>query len=330
VSPDHGFIERSKFKISWKIKGGVYFMPITRRQFLKVFAGTGVAVTVSGNLLPEIVSALEKAAAGNPPVLWIQGEGCTGCSVSLLNTTHPTIAEVLLNIISLKFHQTVMAASGQKAYDYLWESAAKNYGKYFLVTEGSIGKAFGGRCCLSGEREGKEVAFTDLTMYLGKGAAGVLALGQCGFGGIPGAQPNPTNVKSVRDFFKDAGIKTPVINIPGCPPHPDWVVGTIAHVLMFGIPELDSDGRPTMFYGTLVHDNCPYRSYYDENKFAKFFGDEGCRVELGCKGPESHADCWKRGWNDNVNWCVHNSLCLGCTEPGWPDNFSPFYVKTTG
>jgi len=101
-------------------------MPITRRQFLKVFAGTGVAVTVSGSLLPEIVSALEKAAAGNPPVLWIQGAGCTGCSVSLLNTTHPTIAEVLLNIISLKFHQTVMAAAGQPAYDYLWETAAKN------------------------------------------------------------------------------------------------------------------------------------------------------------------------------------------------------------
>jgi hydrogenase small subunit len=243
---------------------------------------------------------------------------------------HPSIAEVLLKIISLKFHQTVMAASGQKAYDYLWETAAKNYGKYFLVAEGAISTAFGGRCCLSGEREGKEVAFTDLTMYLGKGAAAVLALGQCGLGGIPAAQPNPTAVKSVRDFLKDNKINTPVINIPGCPPHPDWMVGTIAHALMFGIPELDSDGRPKMFYGTLVHDNCPYRSYYDEKKFAKFFGDEGCRVELGCKGPESHADCWKRGWNSNVNWCVHNSLCFGCTEPGWPDNFSPFYVKTTG
>ncbi len=305
-------------------------MTITRRQFLKLCAGTGVAIGTSGILLPEIVSALEKAAVGNPPVLWIQGGGCTGCSVSLLNTAHPTIAEVLLKIISLKFHQTVMAASGQKAYDYLWETAAKNYGKYFLVVEGAIAEAFGGKCCLSGEREGKEIAFTDLTMYLGKGAAAVLALGQCGLGGIPAAKPNPTTVKSVMNFLKDNKIKTPVVNIPGCPPHPDWMVGTIAHALMFGIPELDSDGRPKMFYGTLVHDNCPYRSYYDEKKFAKFFGDEGCRVELGCKGPESHADCWKRGWNSNVNWCVHNSLCFGCTEPGWPDNFSPFYVKTTG
>jgi hydrogenase small subunit len=132
------------------------------------------------------------------------------------------------------------------------------------------------------------------------------------------------------DFFTENGIKTPVVNIPGCPPHPDWMVGTVAHALMFGIPELDSDGRPKMFYSTLVHDNCPYRSYYDEQKFAKSFGEEGCRVELGCKGPESYSDCWKRGWNNNVNWCVHNSLCLGCTQPGYPDAFSPMYVKTTG
>jgi hydrogenase small subunit len=306
-------------------------MPITRRQFLKYCAGTGVALGTSGTLLPEIVGALEKAATGNPPVLWIQGGGCTGCSVSLLNTVHPNIAEVLLKIISLKYHQTVMASSGEKAYDYLWNTAAKNYGKYFLAVEGTIETAYGGICCLTGERGGKEMPFTELTKYLGKGAAAVLALGQCGsFGGIPAAKPNPTGSKGVMDFFKDEGIKTPVINIPGCPPHPDWMVGTIAHALMFGVPELDSNGRPTLFFGTNVHDNCPYRSYYDEKKFAKSFGEVGCRVELGCKGPESFSDCWKRGWNNNVNWCIHNSLCLGCTEPGWPDNFSPFYVKTTG
>jgi hydrogenase small subunit len=306
-------------------------MTISRRQFLKLCAGTGVAVGASGTLFPEIVAALERAAAGNPPVLWIQGGGCTGCSVSLLNTAHPTIAEVLLKIISLKFHQTVMAASGQKAYDYLWEAASKNYGKYFLVVEGVIETGFEGKCCLTGEKEGKEVPFTELTKYLGKGAAAVLALGQCGsYGGIPAAEPNPTNAKGVMAFFEIERIKTPVINIPGCPPHPDWMVGTIAHVLMFGIPELDGDGRPKLFYSTLVHDNCPYRSYYDRQKFAKFFGDEGCRMELGCKGPESYSDCWKRGWNSNVNWCIHNSLCLGCTQPGYPDAFSPMYVKTEG
>ena len=307
-------------------------MAVTRRQFLKICAGTGAAISVSGSLVPEIVAALEKAAAGNPPVLWIQGGGCTGCSVSLLNTVHPSIAEVLLKIISLKYHPTVMASQGELAFEYLYQMAEKNKGKYFLVVEGAVQTAAEGRYCMVGERKGKEVTFVELTKYLGSNGAAVLAVGQCTCytGGIPGAKPNPTGVKSIMDFFKDNGIKTPVVNIPGCPPHPDWMVGTIAHALMFGIPELDSDGRPKMFYSTLVHDNCPYRSYYDEQKFAKSFGEEGCRVELGCKGPESYSDCWKRGWNNNVNWCVHNSLCLGCTQPGYPDAFSPMYVKTTG
>jgi len=306
-------------------------MSITRRQFLKICAGTGIAIGASETLLPEIVGALEKAVAGNPPVLWIQGGGCTGCSVSLLNTVHPNIAEVLLKIISLKFHPTVMAASGEKALEHLYKMADLYKGKYFLVIEGTIPTAADGKYCMPGELKGKEITFVEMTKDLGTKAAAVLALGQCGaYGGIPAAEPNPTGSKGAKDFFKDYGIKTPVINIPGCPPHPDWIVGTIAHVLLFGIPELDSEGRPKLFYGTLVHDNCPYRSYYDDKKFAKSFGEEGCRVELGCKGPESYSDCWKRGWNNNVNWCVHNSLCLGCTEPGYPDRFSPFYVKTTG
>jgi hydrogenase small subunit len=306
-------------------------MSITRRQFLKICAGTGIAIGASETLLPEIVGALEKAAAGNPPVLWIQGGGCTGCSVSLLNTVHPNIAEVLLKIISLKYHPTVMASSGELAMETLYKMAEAYKGKYFLALEGTVETAANGKYCMPGELKGKEITIVDMMKNFGSKAAAVLALGQCGaYGGIPAAEPNPTGSKGVRDFFKDVGIKTPVINIPGCPPHPDWIVGTIAHVLLFGIPELDSEGRPKLFYGTLVHDNCPYRSYYDEKKFAKSFGEEGCRVELGCKGPESYSDCWKRGWNNNVNWCIHNSLCLGCTEPGYPDRFSPFYVKTTG
>lgn len=306
-------------------------MPISRRQFLKYCAGTGVAIGASSVLLPEIVGALQKAAAGNPPVIWVQGSGCTGCSVSLLNTVHPNIAEVLLKIISLKYHPTIMASAGDKAFEYLFQTAEKNKGKFFLAVEGSVATGAGGRYCIPGKLKGKEVTFVEMMKDLGPKAAAVLALGQCGaYGGIPAGKPNPTDSKGVMDFFKENGIKTPVINIPGCPPHPDWMVGTIAHVLMFGIPELDSEGRPKLFFGTNVHDNCAYRSYYEEKKFAKSFGEEGCRVELGCKGPESFADCWKRGWNNNVNWCIHNSLCLGCTEPGYPDRFAPFYEKTTG
>jgi hydrogenase small subunit len=113
----------------------------------------------------------------------------------------------------------------------------------------------------------------------------------------------------------------PVINIPGCPPHPDWMIGTIVHVLKYGVPELDSLGRPVMFYGPdkLIHDNCELRQYFDSGIFARDFGQEGCLYELGCKGPVAHCDVSTRGWNSRVNWCNRSGgPCIGCTEPFFP------------
>ena len=113
--------------------------------------------------------------------------------------------------------------------------------------------------------------------------------------------------------------------IPGCPPHPDWMAGTIAHVLLYGLPKLDDLGRPVLFYGTPVHDHCPYRSYFDEETFCKYFGDTGCRYELGCKGPYASCDAWKRRWNNGANWCVDNAHCIACVEPNFWDEYAPFY-----
>jgi len=166
----------------------------------------------------------------------------------------------------------------------------------------------------------------DWMRSLGKVAAGVLAFGTCSaFGGIPAAKPNPTGAMSVREFFAKEKIATPVINVSGCPPHPDWMVGTLAHLLSYGLPKMDEDGRPLLFYGKNQHENCPFRGYYEEKKFAKYFGDEGCRYVLGCKGPFAYADCWYRRWNNGPNWCVQNAICLGCVESGFPDALSPMY-----
>ncbi|MBI5287226.1 MAG: oxidoreductase, partial [Deltaproteobacteria bacterium] len=159
-----------------------------------------------------------------------------------------------------------------------------------------------------------------------------IALGTCAaYGGIPAGAPNPTGNKGVADFLKGEKIKTPVINIPGCPPHPDWFVGTVADILLFGLPKpgkIDKEGRPKAFYGKTIHDSCQRRSYYEEGKYAEKFGDEGCMIRLGCKGPDTHADCPIRLWNSGVNWCVGaGSICQGCTEPGFPDKFSPIFAK---
>lgn len=302
-------------------------MALTRREFLRICGGGIAGISLSQMFIPEVVEALEKAAAGKPPVLWIQGAGCSGCSVSLLNTTHPTISEVLLKIIDLRFHPTVMAASGEMAIEALQETTSKNKGKYVLVVEGAIPVGEGGRYCITGERRGKEFSMLDWTTDLGKDAAAVLAVGTCAtFGGIQAARPNPTGAVGVKELFHMKRIKTPVVNVTGCPPHPDWMVGTIAHILLYGMPELDELNRPRVFYGKLLHDHCPYRGFYDEEIFCKDFNDkEGCRYQLGCKGPEAYCDSWKRGWNGGVNWCVRNATCIGCVEPGFWDAFTPLY-----
>ena len=88
---------------------------------------------------------------------------------------------------------------------------------------------------------------------------------------------------------------------------------------------LDSEGRPLPCYGRNVHENCPYLGKYDEGKFSATFTEkDGCRYDLGCKGPGAYCDSFERKWN-GVNWCVANAICIGCTEPSFPDGQSPFY-----
>lgn len=297
---------------------------LSRRQFLKLCAGSAAALGISQLYVPQIAQALGGAAAGNPPVIWIQGASCTGCSVSLLNTAHPSIKEVLLDIISLRYHPNVMAAAGELAIDAMHKTAEEFKGEFFLVVEGAVPTAADGKFCTVGETaDGKAVTFADLVKDLGSKAKAILSVGTCSsYGGAPAAKPNPTGCISVKEHMPEATV----INIPGCPPHPDWIVGTIAHVLLFGIPELDKDGRPTMFFGKVIHDNCPRRQYFDNGKFAKNFSDEGCLLEIGCKGPVTHSDCFSRQWNGGVNWCIKaGSPCFGCVEKDYP--FEPFFQK---
>jgi hydrogenase small subunit len=299
---------------------------VSRRNFLKTATGAAAGLGISQVFNPALVSALEKALETHP-VLWIQGQGCTGCSVSLLNSVDPSIADVLLKVISLQFHPTIMASEGETALENLYKIAEEYKGKFSLAVEGAIPTAADGKYCVVGELDHKEITMVDMMKDLGAKAGSVLAIGTCAaFGGIPAAQGNETGATGVMDFFKTNGIKTPVVNIPGCPPHPDWIVGSIAHLLTKGLPELDENGRPTVFFGENIHDNCPRLESYEADELSETLSDaKGCRMELGCKGPATYADCYKRKWNSGMNWCVDNSVCIGCVEPGFPDETSPFY-----
>ena len=272
------------------------------------------------------------------PALWLAGAACSGCSVSLLNTINPGIQNLLVDPVlpgkhvSLKFHATLMAGSGEPVVKMLMNTASKKPNGYILVVDGSIQIKDNGAYCTLGALGGKELTMREAAAKLARGALVVIAVGTCSsFGGIPAGAPNPTGALSVQEFFKKEGIDKPVVNVPGCPPHPDWIVGTIAHLLLKGIPtagDLDDKNRPLAFYGKLIHDNCPRRGYFDAGKFARHTGDAGCLFEIGCKGPYSYADCPTRQWNNGVNWCVGaGAQCIGCVEPDFHDRLAPMFQK---
>ena len=296
---------------------------ISRRDFLKMGTGLAAMLGLAPLAGPSLAAALESLAGGQAPVLWLQGQSCSGCSVSFLNTVHPGPADVLTRYISLWFHSTVSAATGHTAMEVINQGIDK--GGYFLVVEGSVPGSMDKACVVGHE------PFTQQVARAAAKAQAVIALGTCAaYGGIPAAQDNPTGAMSLPEFLTGQGIKTPVVRLPGCPTHPDWLVGTLAHLVKFGLPALDGQGRPKAFYGRLIHDTCPRFADYERENFAENFGDEGCLFKLGCQGPITWADCTRRYWNHGVNTCIQaGAPCIGCASEQFArfKDF-PFYRKS--
>jgi hydrogenase small subunit len=256
---------------------------VSRRDFLKLSAVSVAAVLGTRLFNVPGFNDLVQASVAETPVIWIQAGSCSGCSVSVLNAVNPYINNVIVNEVvpgqhvSLRYHPTVMAAAGDKAMKAMSETA-KNKGGFVLVAEGAFSTKDGGIYCEFAEKPAVEHL-----MELGQNALAVIAIGTCAtFGGIPAAKPNPTGCKGVQDIFSHNGIATPVINIPGCPTHPDWFVGTVASILIGGLGsvEVDSLGRPKAFFGRLIHDMCPRRKYYDVGKFATKLSEPYCLYAL--------------------------------------------------
>ncbi|MBL0732731.1 MAG: hydrogenase small subunit [Desulfosarcina sp.] len=295
---------------------------LTRRDFLgfglKIAALTGISPAA----LPKIVSALEQLSGGNAPVLWLQGQSCSGCSVSLLNSAAPGPAEILTSYISLLFHSTLSTATGATSMNII-DRTIKT-GDFLLVVEGSIPAGMPEACIVGGEKITNQIKRAAIK------AKAVIANGTCAtFGGIPAAENNQTGAVCVSEFLKNEGVSTPVINLPGCPSHPDWLVGTLVHVLKFGLPPVDKMGRPEMFYSRLVHDQCPRYPDYERENFAKDFSDSGCLFKLGCLGPVTRADCTIRHWNSGTSSCIKSGGgCIGCASENFAKDLSfPFYTK---
>lgn len=295
---------------------------LTRREFLKLCLMGMAGMSLSKMLLPQVAEALLERGE-RPPVIWLECDTCAGDYFSFLNTLHPDIEQFITKMVELHYSNTMMVAEGHLAIEYLYDFAEKRYGDYILVVEGTIPTA-DERYSLIGHRaNGHPVSDLEAVRSLSKGAKYILAAGSCAsFGGPYAANPNPTGSKPVHQV-----IEQQVINVPGCPVHPDWMVGTLSHVLLYGVPNLDAFSRPTLFFGSTIHENCPRRTDFENSEFAKKPGDPGCLYEIGCKGPVTFSDCPTRQWiGDHTNWPVEaNTPCIGCVAPGFPDRMSPFF-----
>ena len=288
---------------------------VTRRAFMKFCAGITVTMGLPASVSWQIAEAA--TSPQRPPVIWLSAQACTGCTESLLRSNHPTIEQLILEAISLDYHETLNAGAGHQAEAYRQHSMEQNKGKYVLVVDGSIPLKDGGIYCQVAGRP-----ILDHLNELSAGAAAIIAIGSCAsWGGVPSSDPNPTEATAVHKILKD---KT-VVNIPGCPPNPYNFVATVLHFLTFGrFPELDAKNRPKFAYNRLIHENCERRAHFDAGRFAITFGDEGhrkgwCLYKIGCKGPETFANCPAILFGDvgPASWPVGTGHpCFGCTEEG--------------
>lgn len=274
--------------------------------------------SISKNMINEALAIL-KNNGGKPKGIWLEAAGCSGNIISFLNGENPDLIDALTDLIDLKYSNTLMAEEGETAYENFLNTLKEDF---ILIVDGAISTAEEGKYNIIANYKGKKITGLEAAVLAGEKAKYIIAAGICAsFGGVSKAAPNPSGSKSVSEVLK----RDDVINLPGCPCHPDWVIGVLAHIIRYGKPELDELNRPVMFYGSTIHDNCTRRGYFEKKVFAKKLGEEGCMFKLGCRGPVTKADCPRRKWNGYVNWPIgNNSPCIGCAHPDFPDKMEPF------
>lgn len=292
----------------------------TRRQFLRFCAIVGALMGVEKSGMAQIINALDTQPRVH--VIWLHAQECTCCSESFIRSSHPLVAKILLEMISLDYDDTLMAASGFVAEETKKAAIEAYKGKYILCCEGAIPTGSYGYCTVGGESAEEQLK------ECAEGAAAIIAWGNCASAGcIQAAHPNPTGAKPIHKIIHDK----PIINVQGCPPIGDVMAGVIVYYATYGrLPELDAAGRPKMFYGLRIHDSCYRRPFYDAGMFVQSFDDQDakqghCLYYMGCKGPNTFNSCAIIKWNDSVSYPIQSGHpCIACAEPGYFDQ-EPFY-----
>jgi hydrogenase small subunit len=299
---------------------------VTRRQFLGFCAAMSATLGLSRQHVGRIARAL--AAAPRPPLLWLEFQDCTGDTESFLRAANPDVDDILLEQISLDYHETLMVPAGQMAERSLNDTLRDFAGQYVVVVEGSIPTADAGIYCTIRGRTALSIAREVMD-----GARATIAVGSCAWdGGLAGAAPNPTGAVGVKDAVP--GL-TNLVNLPGCPVNSVNLVATLIYLLTYNsLPPRDSLGRPRFAYDEEIHEHCERKHFHEADRFVLAWGDLGhrqgwCLEKMGCKGPETKHNCPVVLWNDGTSWPVAAGHgCVGCTEPHFWDRMTPFYAES--
>lgn len=317
MSDSHGWLERELERHG-----------VSRREFLQFCAAMTSVLALPESLAAAVAQAVERTP--KPILVWLEFQDCAGNTESFLRASRPTAAEIVLDTLSVDYHETIMAAAGHQAEAALTKTVAEKSGGYIAIVEGSIPTGAGGAYCTIGGRAALDIARD----VCGKAAA-TIAIGTCAaFGGLPAASPNPTGALGVADAVP--GLKN-LINLPACPANVENLTALIVYYLTFKtLPPLDAYHRPLFAYGKSIHDNCERRAHFDAGQYVEEWGDEGhrtgyCLYKMGCKGPVTYQNCPNVRWNGGTNWpigCGHP--CIGCAEPDFWDTMTPFYQHLKG
>ncbi len=297
---------------------------VSRRSFLEFCASAAAVMGLDYSEVERVVQALETKP--RIPVLWLHGLECTCCSESFLRSSHPIAQDLILNMISLDYDETLQAAAGDQAEQIRRDMIANHPGEYVVAVEGNVPTKDGGvYCTIAGE------TFQHILEETAEHARFVIAWGSCATNGcVQAAKPNPTGAVPIHKIIKNK----PIVKVPGCPPIAEVMTGVLTHVLTFDrLPELDRIGRPKAFYGQRLHDKCYRRSFFDAGQFVEHWDDEGakkgwCLYKMGCRGPTTYNSCSTVMWNGGVSWPIGSGHgCIGCSEENFWDN-GPFYSRT--
>jgi len=294
---------------------------VSRRDFIKFCTFMSATMGLQSTGISSVVKALDSKP--RPPVVWFHFQECTCCSESFIRSSHPLVADIVLDRISLDYTETLQAAAGHQAEEALHETMRKYPGEYIMTVEGSVPTKDGGIYCTIGGRTA-----LDIVTEAAEGAKAIICWGSCASNGcIQAAKPNPTGATPIHKIVKNK----PIIKVPGCPPIGEVMAGVIVHVLAFErLPQLDGLGRPKAFYSKRVHDSCYRRPFYDAGLFVESWDDENakkgyCLYKMGCRGPVTYNSCGIMRWNNGVSYPIQSGHgCIGCSEANFWDN-DPFY-----